>query len=134
MGRISVPRSMSLNGVGTCWLTTRIISSGVTPLADQAGHEGARAGAHVDVELVDGAVDGQQVERPQRADLVDAAREAAAAQHQRGARARAAGAAPASRRVLRPSCGGFWSLTTSPIRPSMAADPPARGRPLQARR
>ena len=24
---------MSLNGVGTCWLTTRIISSGVTPLA-----------------------------------------------------------------------------------------------------
>ena len=24
---------MSRNGVGTCWLTTRIISSGVTPLA-----------------------------------------------------------------------------------------------------
>jgi hypothetical protein len=32
-GRSSVPRSMSRNGVGTCWLTTRIISSGVTPLA-----------------------------------------------------------------------------------------------------
>ena len=32
-GRISVPRSTSLKGVGTCWLTTRIISSGVTPLA-----------------------------------------------------------------------------------------------------
>ena len=33
LGRSSVPRSMSRNGVGTCWLTTRIISSGVTPLA-----------------------------------------------------------------------------------------------------
>src|SRR3954452_12328592 len=32
-GRSRVPRSMSRNGVGTCWLTTRIISSGVTPLA-----------------------------------------------------------------------------------------------------
>ena len=32
-GRISVERSMSRNGVGTCWLTTRIISSGVTPFA-----------------------------------------------------------------------------------------------------
>ena len=50
----------------------------------QAGHEGAGARAHVDVELVDRAVDGQQVERPQRADLVDPAGEAAAAEHQRG--------------------------------------------------
>ena len=33
LGRSSVPTSMSRNGVGTCWLTTRIISSGVTPLA-----------------------------------------------------------------------------------------------------
>ena len=33
LGRISVLRSTSLNGVGTCWLTTRIISSGVTPFA-----------------------------------------------------------------------------------------------------
>ena len=32
-GRIRLPRSTSLKGVGTCWLTTRIISSGVTPLA-----------------------------------------------------------------------------------------------------
>ncbi len=32
-GRRSVPTSMSRNGVGTCWLTTRIISSGVTPFA-----------------------------------------------------------------------------------------------------
>ena len=35
-GRISVERSTSLNGVGTCWLTTRIISSGVTPFAVSA--------------------------------------------------------------------------------------------------
>ena len=35
-GRSSVPRSMSRNGVGTCWLTTRIISSGVMPLAASA--------------------------------------------------------------------------------------------------
>ena len=27
---------MSRNGVGDCWLTTRIISSGVTPLAVSA--------------------------------------------------------------------------------------------------
>ncbi len=27
---------MSRNGVGTCWFTTRIISSGVTPLAARA--------------------------------------------------------------------------------------------------
>ena len=32
-GRSRVPRSTSRNGVGTCWLTTRIISSGVMPLA-----------------------------------------------------------------------------------------------------
>ena len=43
----------------------------------------ARARADVDVELVDRAVDRQQVERPQRADLVDRAREAAAAEHER---------------------------------------------------
>src|SRR3954451_11153728 len=36
LGRSSVPTSMSRNGVGTCWLTTRIISSGVTPLAASA--------------------------------------------------------------------------------------------------
>src|SRR3954469_19799202 len=35
-GRISVLRSTSLKGVGTCWLTTRIISSGVTPFAVSA--------------------------------------------------------------------------------------------------
>jgi hypothetical protein len=31
-----VPTSTSRNGVGTCWLTTRIISSGVTPFAVMA--------------------------------------------------------------------------------------------------
>jgi hypothetical protein len=48
------------------------------------GYEGPRAGADVDVELVDGPVDREEVERPQRPDLVDAAGEAAAAQHERG--------------------------------------------------
>ena len=86
-GRISVLRSTSWNGVGTCWLTTRIISSGVTPLAVSAATNEPGARAHVDVELVDGAVHRQQVERSQGADLVDAAGEPAAAQHQRGARA-----------------------------------------------
>ena len=33
LGRSSVPTSMSRKGVGTCRLTTRIISSGVMPLA-----------------------------------------------------------------------------------------------------
>ena len=50
----------------------------------QRGDQRARARADVDVELVDGPVDGQQVERAQRADLVDAAGEAAAAQHEGG--------------------------------------------------
>ena len=53
----------------------------------EGGHEGAGARAHVDVELVHGPVDREQVERPQRADLVDPAGEATAAEHQRGARA-----------------------------------------------
>jgi len=39
------------------------------------------------VELVHGPVDREQVERAQRADLVDAARETAAAEHERGLRA-----------------------------------------------
>ncbi len=33
LGRSSVPTSMSRKGVGTCRLTTRIISSGVMPFA-----------------------------------------------------------------------------------------------------
>ena len=33
LGRSSALTLTSRNGVGACWLTTRIISSGVTPLA-----------------------------------------------------------------------------------------------------
>src|SRR5262249_7546179 len=43
----------------------------------------AGAGSDVDIELIHGAVDRQQIERPQRTDLVDAAGESAAAEHQR---------------------------------------------------
>ena len=64
----------------------------------EARHERARARADVDVELVDGPVDREEVERAQRADLVDAAREAAAAQYERRARL---AAAPLRGRALR---------------------------------
>ena len=87
---------MSRNGVGTCWLTTRIISSGVIPLAASAADERPGARADVDVELVDRAVHRQQVEGAQGADLVDAAGEAAAAEDERGLRAPRA-AAPRAR-------------------------------------
>ena len=60
----------------------------------------AGAGADVDVELVDGAVDGEQVERAQGADLVHAAREAAAAEHQRGLGGPGPATAPVAR-ILR---------------------------------
>ena len=53
----------------------------------QRGDERAGAGADVDVELVDGPVDGQQVEGAQGADLVDAAGETAAAEDEGGLRA-----------------------------------------------
>ena len=36
LSRRTVPTSMSRKGVGTCWLTTRIISSGVIPLEASA--------------------------------------------------------------------------------------------------
>ena len=51
-------------------------------VGEHPGDEGAGAGADVDVEVVDGAVDREQVERAQGADLVDAAGEAAAAEDQ----------------------------------------------------
>ena len=70
----------------------------------QRADQRAGAGADVDVEVVDRAVDRQQVERPQRADLVHGAREAAAAEHERGLRAR--------RRRRR---WGVSSLTTLPM-------------------
>ena len=57
---------------------------GRDPVGDHAGHERAGAGADVDVELVDRAVDGEQVERPQGPDLVHAAREPPTAEDERG--------------------------------------------------
>ena len=56
------------------------------PGGEEAGDERARARADVDVEVVDRPVDAQEVERAQRADLVDPSREAAAAQDERGPR------------------------------------------------
>ena len=97
--------SMSLNG-GLPWrVTTRIISSGVTPFAHSEAMNDAGRGADVDVEVVDRAVDRQQVERAQRADLVDAAGEAAAAEHERGLVA---------------------ARTPAPVDRRRAADPPRR--------
>ena len=78
------------------------------------GDEGAGAGADVDVELVDGAVDRQQVERPQRADLVDAAGEAAAAEHERRLGAASRGACPSRAAVRR--CLPASRSTTLPMR------------------
>ncbi len=52
----------------------------------QACDERAGAGPHVDVELVDGVIYRQEVQGPERADLVNAAGEAAAAEDQRGLR------------------------------------------------
>ena len=63
-------------------------------VGEHGGDEGAGARAHVDVEVVDGAVGGEQVERPQGADLIDAAREAAAAQDEGRLRRAFAGAPP----------------------------------------
>ena len=95
----------------------------------QRGDERAGRGADVDVEVVDRAVDRQQVERPQRADLVHAAGEAAAAEHERGLVAPGTAPAvdrcrPARRRGRRNrACAAVaWpspvgsSLTTLPMR------------------
>ena len=115
-------------------------------VGDQAGDEGAGAGADVDVELVHGRVRGQQVDRPQGADLVDAAGEPAAAEHQ-GRLRRPAAPAPAARAValarrLRnrrpcPSPGGLfqsvrWYRPIRMIVPTPA--PPARRRRRAGRR
>ena len=79
---------------------------------DAVGHQRrdqrAGAGPDVDVELVDRPVGRQQIERPQRPDLVDAAGEAAPAQHERGP-----GGAPAPPRPThssRPHCSQRASL------------------------
>ena len=54
------------------------------PVGRQGGDERAGRGPHIDVELVDVAVDREEVEGAQGADLVDGPGEAAAAEHQRG--------------------------------------------------
>ena len=100
---------------------------GRDPVGRQRGDQRAGAGADVDVELVDAAVDRQQVERAQRADLIDAAGEAAAAQHQRGAGLRAARTALPGpllelddlahpRRSLLRGVSGLWRGTCGPVR------------------
>ena len=56
---------------------------GRDPVGAQGGDEGAGRSPHVDVELVHRPVDREQVQRPQRPDLVHPAGEAAAAEHER---------------------------------------------------
>ena len=65
-------------------------------VGEHRGDEGAGAGADVDVEVVDRAVDGEQVEGAQGADLVDPAGEAAAAEDEGGLRGPFAGCAAAA--------------------------------------
>ena len=112
-GRSSVPTSMSRNGVGTLLVDDPHHLLGSHAVGRQRGDERAGAGADVDVELVDGPVDGQQVERAQRADLVDPAGEPAAAEHERCLGALRRGAAP--RVAPRRLSAAVSSLTTLPI-------------------
>src|SRR4029077_14556425 len=63
-------------------------------VGEHAGDEGAGAGADVDVEVVDRAIDGEQVESAQGADLVDAAGEAPAPEDEGGLRRAFAAATP----------------------------------------
>src|SRR5215211_1151918 len=69
---------------------------GRDPVRDHARYEGPGAGPDVDVELVDGPIDGQQVQRPQGADLVYAPGEPAAAEDEGGLRAAPRGSPAAS--------------------------------------
>ena len=89
-GRSRSPRSMSLNGVRALAGDDAHHLLGGHAVGAQRGDERPGRGADVDVELVDRAVDRQQVERAQRADLIDPAGEAAAAEHERGLVAAAA--------------------------------------------
>ena len=86
-GRSRLPSSNAGNGAGPLAVDDAHHLLGRDAVGRHRGDERARARADVDVEVVDRAVDGQQVERAQRADLVDAAGEAAAAEHERGLRA-----------------------------------------------
>ena len=55
---------------------------GSQAIGKKRGHDGACAGADVDVEVVDGAVDQQIVDGAQRADLIDCAGQSAAGEHE----------------------------------------------------
>ena len=132
---------MSRSGEGRSRLSTRIISSGRDPVGEQAGDERSGAGADVDVELVDRPVRGQEVERAQRADLIDAAGEPAAAEHERclrrplAARLRrrrpaARSRRPRSRRPC-PSAAGIIPMRAVAAPLSRLAWPPMHG--LRAR-
>ena len=116
---------MSRNGVGDLVVDHPHHLLGRDAVGGQRGDERAGARADVDVELVDRAVDRQQVERAQRADLVDGAGEAAAAQHQRGLRLARAPARLAPGAVLRARFrAGVSSFTTLPMRAlSLGNDP-----------
>jgi hypothetical protein len=57
---------------------------GCDAVGNHAGDERPRAGADVDVEVVDRAVHGEEIQRAKRADLVDAAGEPSAAEDERG--------------------------------------------------
>ncbi len=76
--------SMSLKGTLPWRVTTLHHLLGRDPVGAERRDEGPGRGADVDVEVVDGAVDREQVECAQGADLIDPAREAASAQHERG--------------------------------------------------
>ena len=87
---------------------------GRDPVGHGGGDERARAGADVDVELVDGLVDREQVERPQRPDLIDPAGEPTPAEDERGL-----GSPPplrTGRLGWRPAARSVASLTTLPMR------------------
>ena len=93
--RSSVPMLMSRSEAGA-WLTARIISSGRDPVCRERCDERTGRRPDEDVEVVHRRVDAQQIERAERADLVDAAREAAAAEHERRLRRARALLRPAS--------------------------------------
>ena len=88
----------------------------------QRGDERAGRGADVDVELVDRAVDAQQVQRAEGADLVDRAREAAAAQDE-GGLGPAGTTARRSGALLRPAFVDSDDLAHAPESSLAAADP-----------
>ena len=95
---------MSLKGSLPWRVTTCIISSGVTPLAQRAAMNEPGRGPDVDVEVVDRAVYGQQIQGSEGPDLVHAPGEAAPAEDQGGLVAAPAAAALDRRGATNPTC------------------------------